>query len=139
MAILIPDSYAILIDEAHDFEPDWFRCATSLLRDGPEGDLLIAADGAQSLYGRDRTFTWKSVGVQASGRSRRLTHNYRNTKQILEFAWQVAQSMVPENSETETLVRLVPTRVLRRGPVPQYRGCATVDEEHALIAHLVHH
>ncbi|SIO61375.1 Superfamily I DNA and RNA helicases [Singulisphaera sp. GP187] len=128
---------AILIDEAHDFEPDWFRCATSLLRDGPVGDILIAADGAQSLYGRDRKFTWLSVGVQARGRSRRLTHNYRNTKQILEFAWQVAQSTVKDDAESETLVRLVPTRVLRRGPVPCYRGSTTIEAEHALIAKLV--
>lgn len=128
---------AILIDEAHDFEPDWFRCATSMLRGGPDGDILIAADSAQSLYGRDRKFTWSSVGVQARGRSRRLTHNYRNTKQILEFAWQVAQSTVQGDAESETLVRLVPTRVLRRGPFPCYRGCNSVDEEHALIARQV--
>jgi UvrD-like helicase C-terminal domain/AAA domain/Nuclease-related domain len=128
---------AILIDEAHDFEPDWFRCATAMLRGGPEGDLLIAVDGAQSLYGRNRGFTWKSVGVQAQGRSRRLSRNYRNTKQILEFAWQVAQSVVEDGRETETHVRVVPTKVARQGPMPVYRGCGSPAEEHALIARLV--
>ena len=128
---------AILIDEAHDFEPDWFRCATGLLRGGPEGDLLIAIDGAQSLYGRSRGFTWKSVGVLAQGRSRRLSRNYRNTKQILEFAWQVAQSVVKDVEESETHVRVLPTKVTRQGPVPVYRGCGSVNEEHALIARLV--
>jgi hypothetical protein len=128
---------AILIDEAHDFEPDWFRCATGSLRDGPEGDLLIAIDGAQSLYGRSRGFTWKSVGVQARGRSRRLSRNYRNTKQILEFAWQVAQSVLKDVEESETHVRVLPTKATRQGPVPVYRGCRSVDEEHALIVRLV--
>jgi UvrD-like helicase C-terminal domain/AAA domain/Nuclease-related domain len=128
---------AVLIDEAHDFEPDWFRCATEMLRGGPEGDLLIAVDGAQSLYGRSRGFTWKSVGVQAQGRSRRLSRNYRNTKQILEFAWHVAQSVVEPAGETETHIRVVPTKVARQGPVPVYRGCASPAEEHALIARLV--
>ncbi len=128
---------AVLIDEAHDFEPDWFRCATEMLRGGPEGDLLIAVDGAQSLYGRSRGFTWKSVGVQAQGRSRRLSRNYRNTKQILEFAWQVAQSVVESAGETETHIRVVPTKVARQGPVPVYRGCASPGEEQALIARLV--
>jgi hypothetical protein len=52
---------AILIDEGHDFEPDWFRCAVGLLKGGAEGDRLVAVDGAQSLYGRSRGFTWKSV------------------------------------------------------------------------------
>jgi hypothetical protein len=128
---------AVLIDEAHDFEPDWFRCATAMLRGGPDGDLLIAVDGAQSLYGRSRGFTWKSVGVQAQGRSRRLSRNYRNTKQILEFAWQVAQSVVEDPDESETHVRVVPTKVARQGPVPVYRGCGSIAEEHALIARLV--
>ena len=128
---------AILIDEAHDFEPDWFRCATAMLRGGSEGDLVIAVDGAQSVYGRSRGFTWKSVGVQAMGRSRRFSRNYRNTKQVLEFAWQVAQSVVADAGETETHVRVVPTKVTRQGPVPVYRGCGTVAEEHALIARLV--
>jgi hypothetical protein len=128
----------VLIDEGHDFEPDWFRCATGLLRAGPEGDLLIAIDGAQSLYGRSRGFTWKSVGVQAQGRSRRLSRNYRNTKQILEFAWQVAQSVVTDAEETETHVRVLPTKVARQGPVPVYRGCGSVALEHALIARLIH-
>jgi hypothetical protein len=34
-------------------------------------------------------------------------------------------------------VRVVPTKVARRGPAPAYRGCTTVAEEHALIARLV--
>jgi len=48
---------AILIDEGHDSEPDWLRCAVGQLRGGPSGDLMIAVDRAQSLYGRDRSFT----------------------------------------------------------------------------------
>ena len=86
-----------------------------MLRGGAEGDLLVAVDGAQSLYGRGREFTWKSVGVQAQGRSRRLSRNYRNTQQILEFAWEVAQSVVADagETETETHVRVLPTEASR--------------------------
>ncbi len=73
----------------------------------------------------------------AQGRSRRLSRNYRNTKQILEFAWQVAQSVVEDADESETHVRVLPTKATRQGPVPVYRGCDNVDEEHALIARLV--
>ena len=128
---------AVLIDEAHDFEPDWFRCVTAMLRGGPEGDLLIALDGAQSLYGRARAFTWKSVGVRAVGRARRLDRNYRNTKQILEFAWQVAQSPIADEKETETNVRVLPRKASRQGLVPTYRGCASSVEEQAVIARLI--
>jgi len=45
---------AILIDEGHDFEPEWFRCAVGQLKSGPTGDLMIAVDGARNLYGCDR-------------------------------------------------------------------------------------
>jgi superfamily I DNA/RNA helicase len=132
------DKYdAILIDEGHDFEPDWFRCAVGQLRGDPSGELMIAVDGAQSLYGRDRSFTWKSVGVQAVGRTRRLSRNYRNTKQILEFAWQVAQSAVPDDPAGEANVRVLPTKASRREPTPAYQGCDSAAEEHALIARLV--
>jgi hypothetical protein len=58
---------AILIDEAHDFDPDWFRCCTKALRDPQSSDLVIAVDGAQSLYGRPPAFTWKSVGGHRGG------------------------------------------------------------------------
>ncbi len=127
---------AILIDEAHDFDPDWFRCATGLLKGGEQGDLLIAVDGAQSLYERGGSFTWKSVGVRASGRTRRLSRNYRNTKQILEFAWQVAQSPVVAE-ESETHVRVLPTKASRHGLPPRYRGAETIAQEHEIIARIV--
>ena len=43
------DKYdAILIDEGHDFEPDWFRCAVGQLKGGPAGDLMIAVDGRRA-------------------------------------------------------------------------------------------
>ncbi len=105
----------------------------AFLRGGAGGELLIVLDGAQSLYRGDRSFTWKGVGVQAQGRTRRLDRNYRNTKPILEFAWQVAQSPLADEEETETHVRVLPRKASRRGPVPGYRGCATVAEESSWV------
>lgn len=129
---------AILIDEAHDFEPDWFRCVTAMLRGGAEGELLIALDGAQSLYGQlQKKFTWKSVGVRATGRARRLDRNYRNTKQILECAWQLTHSAIAEGEETETHVRVLPRKASRQGPLPAYRGCESAADENATIVGLI--
>ena len=72
---------------------------------------VVAVDGAQSLYGRPRSFTWKSVGINARGRSRRLAKNYRNTREILDFAWEVAQEPVADDDEdSETHVRVRPER-----------------------------
>jgi hypothetical protein len=128
---------AVLIDEGHDFAPEWLRCVTWMLRGGPEGELLIALDGAQNLYNRGRKFTWKSVGIQAAGRTRRLDRNYRNTKQILEFAWQVAQPPPRDDEESETHVRVLPRKASRQGAMPVYAACATAAEEQARIVRLV--
>jgi hypothetical protein len=131
---------AILIDEAHDFEPEWFRCVSSMIRNPPQeqqGDLLIALDGAQSLYHANRAFTWKSVGINAIGRTRRLARNYRNTKQIIEFAWQVTQSRIADEKENETNVRVVPAGRVRPGSMPRYRGCSNPVEERSLVVRIV--
>ena len=44
---------------------------------------------------------------------------------------------MPDDPASETHERVLPTKASRRGPTPVYRGCATVAEEHALIARLV--
>jgi hypothetical protein len=130
---------AILIDEAHDFEPEWFRCCTNALKEDPTGDLVIVIDGAQSLYGRPCKFTWKSVGVIAPGRVRRLRKNYRNTAEILDFAWEITQALIPSEPEdgegTESAIseRLPPEEVVRRGAKPAFRACSTTDEEHEAV------
>jgi len=76
---------AILVDEAQDFDPAWFRCLLSLLCDPDDGDLLIVGDGMQSLY-KSRKITWKSLGVQAGGRTKYLRRNYRNSREIASLA-----------------------------------------------------
>ena len=49
---------------------------------------LVLYDDAQSIYvrGRSKNFSFKSVGIQAQGRTTILKINYRNTRQILELA-----------------------------------------------------
>ncbi|MBD3214590.1 MAG: AAA family ATPase [Candidatus Lokiarchaeota archaeon] len=82
---------AILIDEAQDFEEDWFRSIIPLLN--PETNtLLITCDGLQGIYARKR-FTWSSVGIQARGRVRRFEKSYRTPIEIGE----VAQKILPES------------------------------------------
>lgn len=108
---------SVLVDEAHTFSQSWFTCCVAALKDPVEGDLLIVSDGSQSLYKRKK-FTWKAVGIQAVGRSQRLTQNYRNTQEILSAAWGVLQS----NNKTDadaTFPAVKPSAALRRGPKPR--------------------
>jgi hypothetical protein len=59
---------AVLIDEAQDFDPVWFRCVLEAMSDPNDGDLLIVGDRHQGLYG-DRKIVWSELGIRAKGRS----------------------------------------------------------------------
>ncbi len=71
---------AILIDEAQDFEKEWFQAITHALN--PDSNsLLITCDGIQGIYARKR-FTWSDVGIQARGRVKRFEKSYRTPIEI---------------------------------------------------------
>ncbi|HNW03225.1 MAG TPA: NERD domain-containing protein, partial [Burkholderiaceae bacterium] len=78
---------AVMIDEGHDFAPEWLKLITQMV-DPNTNSLLVLYDDAQSIYERARSkqFSFKSVGIQAQGRTTILKINYRNTKQILQTA-----------------------------------------------------
>jgi len=80
---------AVFIDEAQDFEPNWFSCVLEAMKDPNDGDLLIVADGNQGIYKREG-IRWKDLGISAQGRTIGknfdLDKNYRNTKEIMEVA-----------------------------------------------------
>jgi superfamily I DNA/RNA helicase len=76
---------AILVDEGHDFEPEWWKLIVKMI-DTETNSLLVAYDDAQRIYNggsakRTATnsrprFTFKSVGIQARGRTTILRINY---------------------------------------------------------------
>jgi hypothetical protein len=75
---------AVLIDEGHDFQPEWFKLIVQMV-DPSTNSLLVLYDSAQSIYekaGKSRSFSFKSLGIQAQGRTTILKINYRNTRQI---------------------------------------------------------
>ncbi|MEL7333173.1 MAG: UvrD-helicase domain-containing protein, partial [Cyanobacteria bacterium J06560_2] len=106
---------ALLVDEAHTFDQSWFPCCVAALKDTEDGDLLIVSDRNQGLYKR-REFSWKSVGVKAQGRSKKLAQNYRNTQEILSAAWDVLK---PSKAKADSAFLAVePSAALRYGPTP---------------------
>jgi|GEM_PF-1139239 len=86
---------AVMIDEAHDFALEWHKLVTQMV-DPTTNSLLVLVDDAQSIYERrtsrdgSKQFSFKSVGIQAQGRTTILKINYRNTRQILQTASLVA-------------------------------------------------
>lgn len=77
---------AILIDEAQDFAPSWFKCALEALTDRDNDDLLIVGDDNQKVFGGKKFPSWKSLGINIIGRSKKFEINYRNTRNILGLA-----------------------------------------------------
>jgi hypothetical protein len=110
---------AILVDEAHIMHPTWFKALRAALKDPEEGSLLIVNDASQKLRKR-RRFSWSSVGINARGRTRTYKKNYRNTKQVLGFAWSVLSTLVASEPEAEEAFPIViPDQSERDGPKPR--------------------
>jgi hypothetical protein len=90
---------AVLIDEGHDFKPEWLKLVVQMV-DPSSNSLLVLYDDAQSIYERHRAkkFSFKSVGIQAQGRTTVLKINYRNTRQILQTASLIMADALRPNS-----------------------------------------
>jgi len=126
---------ALLIDEGHDFEPEWLRLAVQML-DPESNQLLLLYDDAQSIYGAQRKgFTFRSVGVSAVGRTKILKRNYRNTNEILACAAAFARELLQEVDADEDGVPLVsPESGGRSGPAPVLYEAHSLEREAACIA-----
>ncbi len=132
---------AVLIDEGHDFRPEWLKLVTQMV-DPSTNSLLLLYDDAQSIYERQRSkqFSFKSVGIQAQGRTTVLKINYRNTRQILQTASQIAGGLLAaENSEQgeDGIPLLLPVSCGREGPEPMVINLPTLHEEAAKVAELL--
>lgn len=132
--------HAVLIDEGHDFAPEWLKLVTQMV-DPSTNSLLLLYDDAQSIYdrGQKRNFSLKSVGIQASGRTTILKINYRNTRQILQLAHRVAGDMLtPEDAKDEDGIPLLkPLSCGREGPEPIVIDLPTLPERAARVAELL--
>jgi hypothetical protein len=130
---------AVLIDEGHDFAPEWLKLVTHMV-DPTTNSLLVLYDDAQSIYERARSkqFSFKSVGIQAQGRTTILKINYRNTKQILQTASLVAADLLTaEEKDDDGIPLLKPISCGREGEAPIIIQLPTLrDEAFAIADHL---
>ncbi|VWX62515.1 DNA helicase [Burkholderiales bacterium 8X] len=111
---------AVLVDEGHDFAPEWLKLITQMV-DPTTNSLLLLYDDAQSIYDkrRGKSFSFKSVGVQAQGRTTILKINYRNTRQILQTASGMATELLrAQENDDDGVPLLHPVSCGRDGPEP---------------------
>ncbi|GAB2181889.1 nuclease-related domain-containing DEAD/DEAH box helicase [Denitratisoma sp. agr-D3] len=127
---------AVLIDEGHDFRPEWFKLVVQMV-DPKTNSLLVLYDDAQSIYGdeKHKKFSFKSVGIQAAGRTTILRINYRNTDAILRFARDIAQGILkPSNADDDGVPLLAPQSAGRPGKEPEIVKLPSRYEENGYIA-----
>jgi hypothetical protein len=131
---------AVMIDEGHDFEPEWLKLVVSMV-DQQTNSLLLLYDDAQSIYSKSSQldFSLSSVGVQARGRTTVLRLNYRNTDEILGFAYRFAcRYLSPDDKDEDHVPLVVPESVGRHGTHPALKMFASYEQEARYIAHLFH-
>lgn len=98
---------AMFVDEGQDFEPEEFALLLDLVRPHPqtgEKPLIIFYDDAQNLYGRTRP-VWNDIGINVAvgDRSRVMRECFRNTRQIVELAFNVLLgSQAPPSIRVQT-------------------------------------
>ncbi|MCE1227652.1 MAG: NERD domain-containing protein [Geobacteraceae bacterium] len=118
----IPSSQydAVMIDEGNDFESEWFTLITKMVNPRTNS-LLVMYDDAQNIYKRKSKlkFTFKSVGIKAQGRTSILQVNYRNTKEMLDYATKFVKDVIkPIDADEDGIPRVKPITAGRRGPAP---------------------
>ena len=127
---------AVLIDEGHDFQPAWLKLVAQMVNPSTNS-LLVLYDDAQSIYGRDQRgkLSFKSLGIQAQGRTTILKINYRNTQEVLELASGIARDLLRPSAADEDGVPLVaPISAGRHGPKPLLIKLPSIQDEADYIA-----
>ncbi|WP_088830569.1 3'-5' exonuclease [Paenibacillus tyrfis] len=129
---IVPTYDAILIDEGQDFEPDWLKLLSFCLNPDTQS-LLLVEDRAQSIFKR-KTSLAHDIGLDFRGRSKILSINYRNTAQIVQFAWDFYQehSQLKNKVQDGTIegIEIIPPQsTKRKGPEPMIKGFRDIQEE----------
>ncbi|MPY59168.1 UvrD-helicase domain-containing protein [Streptomyces spongiae] len=97
---LRPRYQHIVVDEAQDLSASHWRMLRAMVRKGPN-DIFLVGDAHQRIYGSRVVLSHQ--GIEIRGRaSRRLTLNYRTTRQILGSANRLIEGSPFDDLDTGT-------------------------------------
>ena len=100
--------------------------------DPDSNSLLLLYDDAQSIYHKQAGlgFSLSSVGIKAQGRTTVLRLNYRNTREILHFAYDFASRYLdPQSADDDHVPLLAPEAAGGSGPRPVVKHFGTLQDE----------
>lgn len=109
---------AVVVDEAQDLSAAAVRMLHGLVGDARDG-LTLIGDGQQSIYVGG--YTLGELGISVAGRATVLSTNYRNTREILDFAGRMVAGDEYDDIEPQSSVVRpddIPGTVERSGPAP---------------------
>lgn len=123
--------YAV-IDEAQDLHPAHWRFLRALVPVGTD-DLFIVGDAHQRIYGKLAPLS--RFGVETRGRARRLTVNYRTSREILKWCLEIADTEADDlDTSSDTLAG---ARSVFGGPDPELLGfMSKTEEDKGLVAQI---
>ncbi|UZN03112.1 UvrD-helicase domain-containing protein [Cellulomonas sp. S1-8] len=126
---------AVVVDEAQDLTCVMIRMLHALVGDVPDG-LTLVGDGQQTIY--PGGFTLAEAGVSVAGRGTVLDVNYRNTREILQFASMLVRDDEFADIEGATARGDRPVAVPRTGSKPVYLRCASEEDRQRRMVQRVH-
>ena len=126
----------VVVDEAQDFNAGHWHFLRACVAEGAN-DIFIAEDSHQRIYGNPLTLS--HFGISTRGRaSRRLTLNYRTTKENLDYALRILVGGDMDFLDAEGALDSVGGyRSARSGPAPMIVSASSEDEEFAVAAALI--
>lgn len=121
-----------VIDEAQDLHPAHWKFLRALVPVGTD-DLFIVGDAHQRIYGKPAPLS--RFGIETRGRARRLTVNYRTSREILKWCLDIADADADDlDTSSDTLAG---ARSVFGGPDPYFLGFASkAEEDKGLVAEI---
>ncbi len=113
----------ILVDEAQFFAPSWLQLVKKSLV--TNGSIFLCADPNQGFL--KSRLSWKSVGFNVRGRTKRLSHSYRTTYEIMVAANALIEGI---EDDADDFVKPDLDR-MERGSKPQVIYSHTIQDEKA--------
>ncbi len=123
----------IVVDEAQDLSPDQWRLLRASVPEGPD-DLFLAGDTHQRIY--NNHVSLRDVGINVTGRSRRLTINYRTSAEILRWSLELMHGARFDDMN-DRLDTIAGCRSDVHGDAPTVEGFGTRDVEFASLSEKV--
>jgi hypothetical protein len=120
----------VLIDEAQFFFPSWLELVKKSIKE--DGQLFLCADPNQGFL--KSRLSWKSVGLNVRGRTKKLSYSYRTTYEIMVAANALLEHL---NDDPEDFVQ-PDLEKMDRGSKPQVIYCnSSQDEQKRFVNELV--